>query len=203
MTKQTSDSDGPCFQLCHGIPGFLISRSSRVWELFEIYEVFIVFLCCHKKPCIYLNSTSIKVLRYVVCFTFQAPRFRENEEENAMQRDFTNDAIQIWVELACMVTYWIGRNYFAWHNDSIAGKVPQKHTTNTTFKIAQLFYLDEISINRVITVMNKPEKSWIWVRNLNCLEKVMNFNNLGGKSWKVMIFLWKHACPNNKICKIC
>ena len=30
----------------------------------------------------------------------------------------------------------------------------------------------------------------------------MNFNNLGEKSWKVMIFLWKYAGPNNKIYKI-
>ena len=37
--------------------------------------------------------------------------------------------------------------------------------------------------SRVATVMNKPEKSWIWVRDLNCHEKVMTFNNFWEKSW--------------------
>ena len=78
----------------------------------------------------------IELLTYVVCFMFQATSQPENEEENAMQRGFTNDAIQICVEVACVVTYPRGQNYFALHKDSTAGKIPQKHTTYTTFKIA-------------------------------------------------------------------
>ena len=66
-----------------------------------------------------------EVLRYVVCCMFQAAGFRENEKGNAMQGAFTNDAIQIWVEVACVVTYSRGHNHFAPQKDSIAGKIPQ------------------------------------------------------------------------------
>ena len=48
-----------------------------------------------ENPGIYLNSTGIEVLRYVVCFMFQATRFIKNEEGHAIQWEFTNNAIQI------------------------------------------------------------------------------------------------------------
>ena len=97
MAKQTSDSDtsGPYFELS------MVCQAS--WSVdpveFEsnlnlVTEFSLPYSVGTKKPVIYLNYRGIKVLRHVVCFMFQAPRFHENEEEKAMQQGFTNDAIQ-------------------------------------------------------------------------------------------------------------
>ena len=58
MTKQTSDSDRLCFQLSHGMPGFLVSQSSWVSKQFEIFLwSFIMFFCSHNKTCLQVFPT--------------------------------------------------------------------------------------------------------------------------------------------------